>query len=76
MANRDCEYRSFDFRSGYFQALLDVKNWFDTHSDSLKFLKMYNNKKIPLILQAFIDNRERMMVEGDTIELTIKDGKK
>lgn len=73
---REYSRRSFEFQNGYFQALLDVKNWFDTHSDSLKLFKMYNSKKIPLILQAFIDNREQMMLEGDTIELTIKDGKK
>ena len=68
--------RSFDFRRGYFQALLDVKNYFDNHSESLKIHKMYNSKKIPILLQAFIDNREKMMLEGDMVEIIIKPDEK
>lgn len=57
------------FRGGYLKALLDVKNYFDSHSDYLKYERMFNSKKIPLLLQAFIDNADRMMIEGDQIEL-------
>ena len=62
---------NYSYASGYFKALVDVKNYFDSHSDMLKCLRMYNSKKIPLLLQAFIDNSDRMMVEGDAIELKL-----
>ena len=68
---------NFLYRQGYFKALLDVKNYFDEHSESLKHLKMYNSKKIPLLLQAFIDNADEMIMWGDEIELELsKDGKR
>ena len=68
---------NFLYRQGYFKALLDVKNYFDKHSESLKCLKMCNSKKIPLLLQAFIDNADEMMMWGDEIELKLsKDGKR
>ena len=60
------------YRSGYFKALLDVKNYFDSHSNVLKRLRMYSSKKIPLLLQAFIDNRERMILEGDDVEIKLE----
>ena len=67
----------FSYRQGYFKALLDVKNYFDTHSDNLKYLKMYNSKKIPLLLQAFLDNVDTMIIWGEHIELKLsKDGKR
>lgn len=67
-------YHNSSFEKGYFKALLDVKNYFDTHSDSLKINKMYNSKNIPKLLQAFIDNRERMILEGDSVEIKIELG--
>ena len=68
---------NFLYRQGYFKALLDVKNYFDTHSESLKQFKMYNSKKIPLLLQAFLDNADELIMWGDEIKLKIsKDGKR
>lgn len=68
---------NFLYRKGYFKALLDVKNYFDKHSESLKCLKMYNSKKLPLLLQAFIDNADELIMWGDEIELKLsKDGKR
>ena len=67
----------FSYRQGYFKALLDVKNYFDTHSETLKYLKMYNSKKIPLLLQAFVENADTMMLYGDNLNLKLsKDGKR
>lgn len=60
------------YRGGYLKALVDVKNYFDSHSNILKHLRIYNSKKIPLLLQAFIDNADQMMLEGDDIELKLK----
>ena len=68
---------NFLYRQGYFKALLDVKNYFDKHSESLKHNKMYNSKKIPLLLQAFFDNADEMIMWGDNIDLRVsKDGKR
>ena len=67
----------FSYRQGYFKALLDVKNYFDTHSETLKNLKMYNSKNIPLLLQAFVENADTMMFYGDNLNLKLsKDGKR
>lgn len=67
---------NFLYRKGYFKALLDVKNYFDTHSDNLKYLKMYNAKKIPLLLQAFVENADEMIMWGEEIDLKLsKNGK-
>lgn len=67
---------NFLYRQGYFKALLDIKNYFDTHTNSLKHLKMYNSKKIPLLLQAFVENADEMMMWGEEIDLVLSnDGK-
>lgn len=67
---------NFLYRQGYFKALLDIKNYFDTHTNSLKHLKMYNSKKIPLLLQAFVENADEMMMWGEDVDLVLSnDGK-
>ena len=68
---------NFDYEQGYFKALVDVKNYFDSHSTILKNLRMYNSKKIPLLLDAFIRYHEKMIIVGDQIDLKLTaDGKK
>ena len=68
---------NLDYNQGYFKALVDVKNYFDSHSDMLKHLRMYNSKKIPLLLDAFIRYHEKMIIVGDQIDLKLTaDGKK
>lgn len=64
------------YRNGYIKALIDVRNYFETHSDCLKYWKMYNQKKIPLLLQAFIDNADCMMSLGEDINLLVATDKK
>lgn len=65
------------YRQGYFKALLDVKDYFDYHSESLKHNRAFNSKKIPLLCQAFIDYHEVMMTYGGSeLELMLtKEGK-
>lgn len=46
------------YRQGYIKALIDVKNYVDSHSHVMKHYKLYNSKKLPMLLQAFIDNAE------------------
>lgn len=68
---------NLDYNQGYFKALVDVKNYFDSHSDVLKHLRMYSSKKIPLLLDAFIRYHEKMIIVGDQIDLKLTaDGKK
>lgn len=52
------------YRQGYFRALLDVKDYFDYHSASLKRYRAFNSKIIPKLCQAFIDYHEIMMTYG------------
>ena len=56
-------------RDGYFQALLDVKNWFSKHSITLKNSKMYNQKGITLLLSALVDYSDYMFEMGEDMDL-------
>ena len=56
-------------REGYFQALLDVKNWFDNHSMSLKRDRMYNQNGIQQILSVMADNADYMYEKGSEIDM-------
>ena len=59
------------YRQGYIKALIDVKNYVDSHPCVMKQWKIYNSKKLPMLLQAFIDNADEMIAMGDMIELTL-----
>lgn len=59
------------YRQGYIKALIDVKNYVDNHSCVMKQWKLYSSKKLPMLLQAFIDNADEMIAMGDMIELTL-----
>lgn len=59
------------YRQGYIKALIDVKNYVDSHSYVMKQWKIYNSKKLSMLLQAFIDNADEMIAMGDMIELTL-----
>lgn len=65
------------YRQGYLKALMDVKDYLDYHSESLKHNRAFNSKKIPLLCQAFIDYHEVMMTYGGSeLELILtKEGK-
>lgn len=56
-------------REGYFQALLDVKNWFERHSASLKRLRMYNQKNIGMILSEISNNADAFQKFSDDTEM-------
>lgn len=56
-------------RDGYFQALLDVKNWFHNHSISLKRERMYNQKGVQQILSAMADNADYMSEVAGEMEM-------
>jgi hypothetical protein len=67
------------YDKGYSQALLDVKNWFERHSITLGWLRMYNRKYVEMVLNAISKNPEAFQKEGDDTELRFeytKDKKK
>ena len=56
-------------REGYFQALLDVKNWFERHSTALKIVRMYNQKNIEMLLSEISKNADAFQKYGDDTEI-------
>ena len=61
--------READYENGYTQALLDVKNWFERHSNSLRYYRLCNTRCIPLILNCMMKNHTRMMDRGEDFEI-------
>ena len=49
-----------NYRDGYIQAVNDVRNWFERHSESMRFWRMYNK------------NGDGMIVNGEEAELRIE----
>lgn len=69
---KDFIYESI-YRDGYFKALLDVKNWFEQHSNSMRYFRMYNAKGLTKILNAMIKDIEQFMEQGEDLEIVIPD---
>lgn len=63
-------------REGYFQALLDVKNWFERHSKALKIFRMYNLKNIGMLLSEISKNADTFQKFGDDTEIFFEYEKK
>lgn len=57
------------YTGGYFKALLDVRTFFESHSQSLKFSRLYNQKGVMQVLDALIKNREELRETGDVENL-------
>lgn len=53
------------YTGGYLKALLDMRNFFETHSEALKFNRLYNQKGVMQLLDALIYNRGELMATGD-----------
>lgn len=58
------------YNSGYAKALLDVKEWFDNHSQTLRCNRLYNEKGIRNVFWALLENREELRDTGD-VELIV-----
>lgn len=52
------------YNQGYTKALLDVRDFFEYHSDALKYERCYNSKMIPIVLNGLIDARHEMIKVG------------
>lgn len=65
-----------DFENGYKKAVLVIANYFDKHSASLKFNKMFNHKGIHALFVGIMENIETFMNEAeDTSFIVTKDRK-
>lgn len=53
------------YTGGYLKALLDVRSFFEGHSEALKLNRLYNQKGVMQLLDALIDNRGELMATGD-----------
>ena len=60
------------YESGYAQALLDVKNWFERHSIALKCCKMYNQKNIEMLLSEISKNAYVFQQFGDDTKISFE----
>ena len=63
-------------KQGYDKALLDVKNWIERHSESMKYHKLNNAKGIMMLMNAFIENSEKLREYGDYTEFILSSDKK
>lgn len=61
-----------DYRHGYKKALLDIKEWFERHSESIKFYHKYNKKGIESILAELNRNSDKLREEGGDLDIIIK----
>ena len=64
------------YESGYAQALLDVKNWFERHSIALKWCRMDNQKNIEMLLSEISKNADTFQKFGDDTEIFFEYEKK
>ena len=70
-------FQSCDYENGYSKAIQDVKNFFNQHSASLKYNKMFNSKDIISLLSFLEKERDAFMKYGEDLEVSFKrEGKK
>lgn len=61
-----------NYRDGYIQAVNDVRNWFERHSESMRFWRMYNKNGVMKVLASMCKNVDGMIVNGEEAELRIE----
>lgn len=66
---------TFEYRKGYFHALLDLKNYLDSHSESLKCYRARKYDVVFSILNLLLRNGECMdaMMQTGNINVSIKE---
>ena len=64
------------YNRGYTKALIDVQNFLESHSEAMKYNKLYSHKGISAVLSALIQNREELREAGTVGNLIVeKDNK-
>lgn len=68
---------SCDYEYGYTKAVSDIKNYLESHSETLKWHKMNNLKGICEILSLFEKEHDTLLKYGPDIEVIVNyEGKK
>lgn len=60
---------SFEYREGYFKALVDVCNFFEKYHELFASSRYYNKNKLPRILKALSEGSDLLMIYGDACYL-------
>lgn len=65
-----------DFNRGYTKALIDTRNFFEGHSESMAGSRLYSRKGIQAVLNCLAENKAELRETGDIQDLIVrKDGK-
>lgn len=59
------------YSNGYTQALHDIVEWFESHSDKLSYFRMFNKKSIMALLKAIEQNHEIFEEYGRCVDFKI-----
>lgn len=59
------------YSKGYFKALLDIYNFLDEYSASIKRYRLNNIKGLKKLLSAFISKKDDMIKWGHNVDLII-----
>ena len=65
-----------DFENGYKQAVLDILNYIDKHSEVLKRNKLFSYNGIRLLLRAIHDNHDVFFRDKEETEFVYTNDKK
>lgn len=65
-----------DYENGYKQAVLDILNYIDKHSESMKYNKLFSHKGICLLLRAIRDNFDVFFRDKEDTEFVYSNDKK
>lgn len=65
-----------DFENGYKQAVLDILNYIDKHSETMKHNKLFSYNGIRLLLRAIQDNHDVFFRDKEETEFIYTNNKK
>jgi hypothetical protein len=60
------------FIRGYTKALLDIQNFFESHSEALSTYKLFNKNGVTAILKFLIENRDELREYGNIEEILVR----
>ena len=60
------------FIRGYTKALLDVQNFFESHSEALSTYKLFNKNGVAAILKFLIENRDELREYGNIDDILVR----
>ena len=68
--------QELDYENGYKKAVIDITNYIDKHSVSLKFNKMFNHKGLHALLVGIMGNIDTFMNEAEDTEFIVTKDKR